>query len=64
MMLEREKTVLNEKLIAMNKNKEEIIENFERERENLKNNLSQIKYDGKRENELLNKENEFIKNRL
>ena len=37
---------------------------YERERENLKNNLNQVKQDSKRENEMISKENEFIKNRL
>jgi chromosome segregation ATPase len=63
-MLEKEKSVLLEKLISLNKHRDELAEALEKEREISENKIQEMKNENKREIEMSLKENETIRNKL
>ena len=63
-ILEKEKAVLNEKLISTNKQKDDLLDSIEKERESFNNQILEIKENNKVENLMKIKENEFLKNKI
>lgn len=63
-MMEKERAVINEKLMNVERKKQEIIENFDREKEILSNTIVALKENSKKENAELLKENWNLKQKL
>jgi len=62
--LEKEKAVLTEKLLSVSKQKDELMDSIEKEREYFIKQIQEIKESNKNQNSIQLKENEFLKNRV
>ncbi len=63
-LLEKEKAVLTEKLLSVGKQKDELMDSIEKEREGFNKQIQEIKESNKNQNSIQLKENEFLKNRV